>query len=514
MKGQTITRMLGAILAVYLLQGCGGGGGSSSSSSAPVVTTPTPGLAANRTTKKEPSVWKYDSEYKDYDPSRIPFEHLAKKAPFNDEKLSQDKKAKLKGAYYQAINAYIKNGQKNSPRLDDLIRARLLSNAGIQGPAKERAYKVGEDQQFSYQQMLTAIQDVTELCNQKKVGPTLGDPNFISNQTYLAKVADHGWRTHNTTIAQIRHLNNTLQNGGKLEENSPMVADASHSQPVFTGLKDDHWYLYGQSYAFKGHWEPEEGLRQEYRGQGAEFGAFRSMGNGFLLGGMFGLQKVSMEADLGETGKMESDAQIYRLGPFVSWSNDRWTVDSMLTYGWVSFDTSRRDILNSQWKGSPKGSEWAAHLQTSYKIPLDNWTMGLSLVPEAYVGYRMGTIEEYREKNGVFNNTIGESKHKGLTTRLGTGIGYVFPDLNSPTDIMFRLGVQKTHGWQDKGKSSSNAPPKTPVPESRDTAMYYSLGLNHQFGVDLDKMVGFEYSGTSGKKSGSDALTLTYRMKF
>ena len=512
MKVERINKITGTIILVtILLHGCSSGGGSSSSSPQLSPAQPTPETS---TTTVAPKQHITKSEYQGANPADITFDKLSKNIPFNAGKLNRDVKVGLEWAYYEAVDAYIKNAKKGSPYLDDLIRARLLSNTGKQGPLTKQI-KVGKGEAFSDQEMLTAMRDVTRLCQEKKVGQTLGDPDFISNQTYLVKVADHGWRTHHTTIAQVRHLNNTLQNGGKPgEENVPMIADASNSQTIFTELEDDHWYLYGQAYTFKGQWEPEASLKQEYRGQGAEFGTFRSMGSGFLLGGMFGLQKVSMEAALGESGKMESDARIYRVGPFVSWSNDLWTIDSMLTYGWVSLDTSRRGILSHQWKGSPKGSEWAAHLQGSYKITLDNWTMGLSLMPEAYVGYRMGTIEEYREKNGEFSNTIDESKHKGLTTRLGTGIGYVFPDLGSPTDIMFKLGVQKTHGWQDKGKSSSNALPKTPDPESRDAVMYYSLALNHQFGVDLDKMIGFGYSGTSGKKSGSDALTFTYRQKF
>ena len=517
-------------VATALLHGCGGGGGGSSSSG-PVAnnTSKVTGQDIKKTAdalhqevkkhkkhhqkdKDEYHHQTHESHYKGYEPDKVPFRHLMSQLPYKADELEPLRRKELRSAYVSAVRAYKGSAAEDSPKLDDLVVARYFS-INRQGGVPEDD-QVSLKDSASYDSMLRAINDVANLCRAGKVGPSLGDAGFIKNQSYLTRSANHGWHTHTSITAQIRQMDYILRNGGEIGENAPMLADASHSQAMFTGLEDDHWYVYGQAYAFRGHWEPEEGLKQEYKGEGAEFGTFRSMGNGFLLGGMFGLQKVRMEADFGLSGNMNSDAQIYRVGPFVSWSNDHWTVDSMLTYGWVSLDTSRRDILNNRWKASPKGSEWAGHLQASYSIPLDHWTMGLSLVPEAFVGYRMGTIEKYAEKSNDLRNSITESKHKGLTTRLGSGVGYMFPDLSTPTNVMLKAGVQKTHGWEDKDKSSTNTWPSTPKAESRDTAMYYSLALNRQFGADLDKMIGLEYAGTSGDKSASDALMFSYRQAF
>ena len=490
---------LTAILVMTLIQGCGSGGGSSK------VRFPSPpGLDSFKESKVE-------QEYTDIEPSALSRSVFDSDKPYDVSKLSKIKQSMLSSAYDRAIKAYIGHAAKNSPMLSDLVTARFLSLQNHTAPPKESEVSLDDS---NYLVMIRAIDEVAALCRDGKVGGVLGDPEFIKNQSYLTKTADHHWKTHTKSISQIWRMNNLLKQGVEVGDDAPMVADISNSQGLFNGLEDDHWYAYGQAYVFRGHWEAEAGLKQEYKGEGAEFGTFRYMGNGFLLGGMFGLQKVRMEANAGISGNMDSDAQIYRLGPFVSWNNDRWTVDSMLTYGWVSLDTDRRDLLSNRWKASPKGSEWAAHLQTSYRIPLDDWTMGLSLIPEAYVGYRLGTIEKYTEKSENLRNPVTESKHKGLTTRLGTGIGYMLPDLSQPTDIMVKLGVQKTHGWEDKEKSSSSMWAKTPKAESRDTAMYYSLAVNRQFGADLDKMIGLEYAGTSGKKSGSDALIFSYRQTF
>ncbi|MET4696189.1 autotransporter outer membrane beta-barrel domain-containing protein [Endozoicomonas lisbonensis] len=497
-----------AVLVITLIQGCGSGGGGGGGSTK-VRFSPPLGLSVEH--KESHASKEHQSMYSNMKPSSAPDSLLASVKPYNDSKLSKIKKGMLNSAYDRAIKAYKNHAATDSPRLRDLIAARFLNLQNYTALPKESKVSLDDN---NYMVMVRAIDEVADLCRKGQVGSVLGDPNFIKNQSYLTRTADQHWKTHTKSISQIWRMNNLLQQGVEVGDDAPMVADINNSQGLFSGLEDDHWYVYGQAYVFRGHWEPEAGLKQEYKGEGAEFGTFRYMGNGFLLGGMFGLQKVRMEANAGISGNMESDAQIYRLGPFVSWNNDRWTVDSMLTYGWVSLDTDRRDLLSNRWKASPTGSEWAAHLQTSYRIPLDNWTMGLSLVPEAYVGYRVGTIEKYTEKSENLRNPVTESKHKGLTTRLGTGIGYMFPDLSQPTDIMVKLGVQKTHGWEDKEKSSSSMWAKTPKAESRDTAMYYSLAVNRQFGADLDKMIGLEYAGTSGKKSGSDALIFSYRQAF
>ena len=75
--------------------------------------------------------------------------------------------------------------------------------------------------------------------------------------------------------------------------------------------------------------------------------------------------------------------------------------------------------------------------------------------------------------------------------------------------------------WQKSEQNRSTHWSKTPTPESRDTTVYYGLGFNHQFGADLDKLIGIDYMGTAGRgagragrKSGIDALTLNYRQRF
>lgn len=318
----------------------------------------------------------------------------------------------------------------------------------------------------------------------------------------MQKAGVQGDIIHNDIMAKLRKGE---QRVNELNEDMPMVADASGNPVLLDGLQDDQWYFYGQAYAFRGHWEPTASTRQNYKGQGVEFGLLKALQNGWAFGGMLGYQKMKMDVD--QLGK--SDADIYRVGPFLSWSNDRWTVDSLLSYGWVNMDTSHK-----QWKGSPKGSEWAAHVQSTYAIPLDHWAMGLKLVPEAYVGYRVGNIDGHDMKSGNDSLKVSSSKQTGLTTRLGTGLNYTLPDLTNPTDIGVKVGLEKTFMWQDDEKSGNSQWAKTPTPETRDTAVYYGLGAHRQFGANLDKVIGLDYMGSKGDKSGSDALTLTYRQQF
>ena len=334
-------------------------------------------------------------------------------------------------------------------------------------------------------------------------------PTFLRHQNYLQKSSDQMWTVHKSVMHYVRRPAAAFR-FHELKEDAPLLADASGNRVLGQGLEDGNWYLYGQGYAFRGHWQPDESVRQDYRGEGAEFGVFKTMAHGFLLGGMLGLQKVRMDSDA-----LKSEADIYRAGPFLSWSDETWTIDAMLTYGWVGLDTRRTDLLNSRWYGSPKGSEWSANLQASYAITLDQWLMGLQLVPEASLGYRSGTIESYREKAGDVYFRQGETQHKGLTTKLGSGIRYLFPDLSQPTEFGIKLGVQKTHGWQKQNDDSRSAFwPKMPEVESRDTALYYGLSFFRVLGAGLDKLIDIEFNGTSGDKSGSEMLTFTYRQRF
>ena len=143
--------------------------------------------------------------------------------------------------------------------------------------------------------------------------------------------------------------------------------------------------------------------------------------------------------------------------------------------------------------------------------------MGLKLVPEVYLGYRVGNIEGHDEKSGnsgELTRRIASSTQTGLTTRLGSGLNYTFPDLTNPTDLGIKVGLEKTFMWQKDGKTSPGQWAKTPEPETRDTSVYYGLGFNRQFGANLNKLISLDYMGSAGKTSGSDALTLTYRQSF
>ena len=166
------------------------------------------------------------------------------------------------------------------------------------------------------------------------------------------------------------------------------------------------------------------------------------------------------------------------------------------------------------WSGTPKGNEWAAHLHGAYNIPLDHWSLGLKLVPEAYIAYREGNIKAHEMTNGDNTFHLLSSRQKSWTTRIGTGLNYTLPDLSAPSEVSIKLGLEKSFMEQPDNQTSNAYWAKTPTPEAKETAIYYGLGFNRQFGSNLDKLIGLEYMGSHGDKSGSDALTLTYRQRF
>lgn len=421
---------------------------------------------------------------------------IIKEFPIPDG-LSSAQQSKLTNTGKSFLEAYKNNSIDNLPAPDDLLAAAYIDQTqgkNISSLDLEELIALDDFDGF-----IKAMEAVTEDLRQNN--PSLPS---ISKQNILTRSGHHQWQLHFKTMVDIRKHMNGEYRFNDLKDDMPMVADASGNNVLITGLKHDEWYFYSQGYAFRGHWQPDTDTHQDYSGHGMELGVLKTIDSGWAFGGMFGVQKVKMEAN-----QSKADAMVYRVGPFVSWSDDRWSLDTMLSYGWVNMNTQ-----TGRWSGAPKGSEWAGHVQGTYTIPLDSLTMGLKLIPEAYAGYRVGNIEAHDEKNGGLTRKISASKQTGLTTRLGSGLNYTFPDLRNPTDVTFRAGLEKTFMWQKSEQDRSSHWPKTPNPESRDTAIYYGLGFNHQFGADLNKLIGIDYMGTAGRKSGSDALTFTYRQRF
>ena len=489
---------LSVSLITTLLQGCSSSGGGSSHGSPRQVQ---PEIVEHDDGTSTMRVEGYGLKQRAYVFQQESIDFLARiMTPFS-EGLNPDQATRLNNAKRSLLEAVKNNTIDHLPEPEGLVFAAYIS----QHPDKDAlvlAHNIREEGLHALNDIdgvIEAMEAVTKDLRQNN--PALPS---ISKQNILTRSGQHHWQLHFKTMVDIRKYLNGEYRFNDLKDDMPLVADASGNNVLATGLEHDEWYFYSQGYGFRGHWQPDTDTRQDYKGHGMEFGVLKTISTGWAFGGMFGLQKVKMNA-----GESRADASVYRVGPFISWSDDHWSLDTLLSYGWVDMNTQA-----GRWSGAPKGSEWAGHVQGTYSIPLDNITMGLKLIPEAYLGYRAGNIKAHDEKYGSLTRHISSSRQTGLTTRLGSGLNYTFPDLRNPTDITFKAGLEKTYMWQKDQQDRSRHWPKTPVPESRDTAVYYGLGFNHQFGASLDKLIGIDYMGTFGRKSGSDALTLTYRQRF
>ena len=498
MQFRSLLWLLPVSILTSLLQGCGsggggGGGGGGDRGYSPSITKHADGSSSAALPKLSESERKESAD----DGSLGEVFHKGHNIPMSE-------RGRLSGAEERLYNAYRNSNIKNLPNLEMMFVAgyvaRMSSDQNLQKKMVRRQMKLGA---YDVAQDLDGVIEVMEAITKDLEANDASLPS-IQGQGVLRKSNDQQWHFHFAFLNQLRKHMNGEQRFNELDKDMPMVADINGNNALLTGLQDDQWYVYGQGYAFRGHWEPTKSTRQDYTGKGMEFGLLKALQNDWILGGTFSFQKLDMEI-----GKGKASADVYRIGPFASWSNDRWSVDSMLTYGWVNMKTSQ-----GQWSGAPKGSEWAAHVQSTYTLPLDQWAIGLKLVPEAYLGYRVGNIDGHDMKSGNNARTIISSKQTGLTTRLGTGLNYTFADLSSPTDVGIKVGLEKTFMWQEDSKSSNAQWAKTPAPESRDTSVYYGIGLHRQFGASLDKLIGLDYMGSKGESSGSDALTLTYRQSF
>ena len=271
------------------------------------------------------------------------------------EGLSALERQTFESSKRRFMQAYKNSSVDNLPHASYLVMAKYIGSKGSEQQQKQyvrdllsekKAINIDQD----FDALIAAMDSLSaELTANKAALPT------IQHQSVLMRSGTQQWHLHVATIHQIQKSSNSEQRFNELKDDMPVMVDIHGNNALITGLQEDQWYVYGQGYAFRGHWEPAQSVRQDYTGKGMEFGLLKALHNGWALGGMFGFQAVRM--NIGQV-RAKADADVYRIGSFASWSNDQWSLDGMLTYGWVNMKTSQ-----GQWNGSPEGSEWAAHIQ-------------------------------------------------------------------------------------------------------------------------------------------------------
>ena len=190
--------------------------------------------------------------------------------------------------------------------------------------------------------------------------------------------------------------------------------------------------------------------------------------------------------------------------------------NTALTYGVSDLKSKRYDRTTGSHKtATPSVQEWNAFAELGYDIALDNVATGLVLTPNVEVLYINSRQDAFKEKgDGDSQLTVTSSNHQDWVARTGAQLSYRVPDVDRPREYRVGLGYQKSFlgnaGLQAGYPSGAVERLKTTSYGNR--SVYYNAGYSMM--MPKDQSVHFDYFGSTGKKSQSHALALTYEWKF
>ncbi|WP_456236228.1 autotransporter domain-containing protein [Endozoicomonas numazuensis] len=355
----------------------------------------------------------------------------------------------------------------------------------------------------------SAINETSQVGAQVKTLYAAGLVQSLSTQS-TAAMSHHGTAMnsfHNTRMlanVQLEDLNTgeMLASAGEHTFNKELIQDG--------GL-----YSYGQIYGFKMNQGKVDNLAGfDANGYGLEVGVFKQLNSEWSAGLMIGIQKMSSSF---KEAQGSIKASNLRMGPFASWNKDQWHFNTALTYGITDMDSKRRDpVFGQEYKASPKANEWTAYASLGYDINMDHVTTGLILTPNIEVLYINSSIDGFKEKGqGDKALKVDSQNRTHIITRTGLQASYLIPDSELPREFRFGVGYQKSMldespikvGYVDQGSMQ-----QLKTGSYGKDAIYYNAGYSvvlkdHQ-NLHLD------YFGSTGKSSQSNALALTYEMKF
>ena len=288
--------------------------------------------------------------------------------------------------------------------------------------------------------------------------------------------------------------------------------DPIHDVPQFD-REVGSWHSFVQMHGLKAHRDNVTGLPGgSIRGQGITTGLFYQLNPELVTGVMLSVHNNSYgyKDNLG-SGFLES----VRVGPFASWSRDDFHADASLTLAHNNYTLSRNDLSGSKLKSRFSGQEMAGYMGVGYDVHLDNWAQGLTLTPMAELLYIHSRNGGYAEKG--FSNealAVGGGSGSQLITRYGVEVSYLFPNLESPTELKGQLGMQHhrmsgqnvDYRLQAGGSGSMN------LPFFAERAAFVGLGVQRK--VSDYSHISLSYNGTRSSKGLSHGLQFNFESRF
>ncbi|MRI31448.1 hypothetical protein EOPP23_00395 [Endozoicomonas sp. OPT23] len=280
-------------------------------------------------------------------------------------------------------------------------------------------------------------------------------------------------------------------------------------------IREGGVYSYGQMYGFKmdqGRVDDTAGFNAD--GYGIEVGLLKQLTPEWTAGVMIGIQKMDSQF---KESLAQLNAQSFRIGPFVAWNSGDWHLNGALTYGITRFNNKRTDPLDgTQYHSSLKSKEWTAYASTGYDFSLDDLLTGFILTPNVELIYIHNSVDSFREKGeGKRALKIEKQSSQGWVVRTGMNLIWALPDTECSKQLRAGLGYQNSFLKDSKisfGFANQSGIQSLKAGDYGRKSIYYNLGYSQH--MKSDQNIHIDYFGSSGNKSQSHAIALTYEMKF
>ena len=288
--------------------------------------------------------------------------------------------------------------------------------------------------------------------------------------------------------------------------------DPVHQVPAFN-REVGSWHNFVQVHGIKANRNQVTGLPGgSISGQGMTAGVFYQLNAELVTGMLLSAHKNTYSFNDGPgSGSLEN----VRTGPFLSWTQSGFHLDASLTLAHNNYSLKRKDSADNALKASFSGHEVAAYTGMGYDIHMDSWAQGLILTPMAellYVRSRNGGYTEEGKSDEAMSVNNGSGSQ--LITRYGLEASYLFPDLESPTELKARLGRQR-HNMASQNTAYSlqgGDSGSLSIPAFAEDATLVGLGFYRK--VSDYSHISFNYNGARSENGLSHGLQLSFQSKF
>ena len=295
-----------------------------------------------------------------------------------------------------------------------------------------------------------------------------------------------------------------------------MVA-ADHGSSPGLPLEDrrsKEWHGFVQVYGVQGHRDSKPGVSGvSYQGYGLNAGIFSELNDHWIAGLMLGNQKVSGHfTDKAGSGVMES----IRFGPFFSWSKDNGHLDLAFMVARNEFDVSRNDVRGRALRSRFSGMEWSAYAALGYDIAMDQWALGLTVMPVLELLYSRADQPGHSEK-GVSDRAlvVGKQSTSQWLGRAGLEVEYLLPDIEHPGSWHFTLGLQQqslSTAGQSYRMPATGGAGVFKASDFHDSGLFFGIGYTRK--QSERSSINIRYHGVFADQTRGHGLQLVYEIKF